>query len=510
MTTRSLRLPSSQTHHGADRGGELVDDIGGHEWRVLIGGRLRRSHSGASYRTYNPATGEQIAEVPECGSEDVEIAVREAHEASRRWREIPVRERAAAVRRMAERVREFRDQFAYLDALDGGNPIRAMRSDMDQASDYMDAMADLASGLTGHTIPASTTHLHYTLLEPYGVVARINPYNHPLLFTAAKAVAPLLAGNAVVVKVPPQAPLSALWLGELIPDLFPDGCFNVLTGTTVDLGRALVRHPLVRRIAFTGSDATGLAIQREAASVAVKNVTLELGGKNALIALPDVSPKDIAKIAVRAMNLTSSAGQSCGSTSRILLHSSQRDEAVELMKYEFESIRVGNPVDDSTQMGPLVSKAQYDKVRRYIATGVGEGASLVSGGGRPPAIDNDAGFFVAPTILDDVTPDMRVAREEIFGPVVAVMEFEREREAVDTANAVRFGLTASLWTNDLGAAHRMAREVQAGYVWINDCAAHFFGTPFGGYKDSGVGREEGIEELRGYCLMKAVHVAVSG
>ena len=486
----------------------MIDHVGTHDWKTLINGQLRDAKQGNRFVTYNPATGEAIAEVPDCGAADVDDAVAAAVEASRNLRRVPFRQRAAMVRTLAATLREHRDELAYLDAIDGGSPIAMMRADVDQACDYMEAMADLASGLTGDTVGASTDHLHYTVLEPYGAVARINAYNHPLLFSAAKSAAPIIAGNGVVVKVPEQTPLSALRMSELFVDLLPPGCLNVLTGKSTELGRLLVRHPQVRRIAFTGSEKTGRAIQQDAASVAVKHVTLELGGKNALIALEDVDPKTVGMEIVRAMNLAPSAGQSCGSTSRILVHSSIAAEVIECMQAQFEGLRVGNPVDEATDMGPVVSEEQMQKVLCHIDVAKAEGAQLVAGGGRPKGAETERGYFVAPTIFTNVKRDMRIAQEEVFGPVVAVMTFENEREAIEIANSVNFGLTASLWTNDLRAANRMSRDIEVGYVWVNDSAAHYFGLPFGGYKNSGVGREESIDELRGYCLTKSVHVAV--
>lgn len=487
----------------------MLDSLEQREWSVLIGGELQPAADGRRYPTYNPASGEHLATVPDCDRADIDAAVASAHVAAQSWRTVPLRERAAVVRRVAAILREHRSELAQLDAVDGGFPVAAMHGDVDQACDYIEAMADLVWSLTGDTLPIGHDGLHYTVFEPFGVVARINPYNHPLLFTAAKVAAPLIAGNAVVVKVPQQTPLSPLRFGELVASALPPGCLNIVTGSRPDLGRHLVRHRDVRRIAFTGSDVTGRAIQADAASVGVKVVTLELGGKNALIALPDADPLQVAAGAFRGMNLTTSAGQSCGSTSRLVLHRSHYADVLTELQRLFAGTRVGDPLAEATQMGPVVSAEQHEKVLRYISLGIDDGAKLEFGGGRPEGLEGAPGFFVAPTMFSGVDMSMRLAREEVFGPVVSLLRYDTEQEAVDIANSVSYGLTASIWTNDLRAAHRLARDVQAGYVWVNETAAHYFGAPFGGFKDSGVGREESVDELRGYCLTKAVHIPIA-
>ena len=341
--------------------------------------------------------------------------------------------------------------------------------------------------------------------EPLGVVVRMNAYNHPFLFATMKIGAPLIAGNSIVIKPPEQAPLSTLRLAEIIGPLFPEGVFNVICGGR-DCGEALVTHPRVAKVALIGSVPTGKAILKSAADT-MKKVTLELGGKNALIAFPDADPAEVASAAVRGMNFTW-CGQSCGSTSRAFLHESIYDRVLDKIVAAVSAIKPGLPTDDATEMGCLVSKAQFDKVMGYIAAGQADGAKLVAGGKKPddPKLAN--GFYIEPAIFAGVTPQMRIAKEEIFGPVLSVFKWRDENEMFEAVNAVEYGLTASIWTKDLKTAHRAAARVEVGFVWVNTVGAHFLGAPFGGYKQSGMGREESADELLEYTQIKNVNVAL--
>jgi acyl-CoA reductase-like NAD-dependent aldehyde dehydrogenase len=377
-----------------------------------------------------------------------------------------------------------------------------MGHDVQAAVDQLRMYAGLALEQKGSTIPASR-NLHFTLREPVGVVARIIPFNHPAMFAATKIGAPLMAGNTVILKPADIAPLSALRIGELFADILPAGVLNVVVGSGPSVPQAIVRHPAVRRIGFIGSEATGRAIQKDAADSGVKYVSLELGGKNALIAFPDADVDEVARGAVAGMNFTWS-GQSCGSTSRLLVHESIADDVVALVAKAMNAMRIGSPLAASTQVGTMASQAQYDKTMSYIKIAKDEGATVLAGGGHPEGLEE--GLYVRPTLLGGVTPEMRIANEEVFGPVLSVLTFTDEDDAIRIANGVKYGLTASIWTNDIRRAHRVSRRVQAGYVWINGASQHFLGTPFGGVKASGVGREESLEELLSYTELKTVHV----
>jgi 2-formylbenzoate dehydrogenase len=473
-------------------------------WRAVLGG-LRRAEGGATYETVDPATEDILAAVPQCSAADIDAAVTAAEQAQRAWAGLSPRARAAQVREFARLLRENADELAMLDALDAGLPVAAMRTDVAFAIDYIEIMCDLALQLGGQTIPATAEHLHYTIREPFGVVARIVPYNHPLFFSASKLAPPLVAGNAVILKAPDQAPLSALRIGELAQEALPAGLVSVVSGTGATTGRALVRHPRIRRIAFIGSGPTGRLIQRDAADAGVKEVSLELGGKNAMIVFGDADPAAAAAGAVAGMNFVTTAGQSCGSTSRLLVHESLAAEVCKHLKAGAENVVVGDPAQEQTQMGPVISQGHLEHVKRLIEAGLREGAQLLTGGGRP-AGRGDRGYYIAPTILTDVAPDSTLAQTEVFGPVLSVTAFRDEDEAVRIANSVPFGLTGAVWTSDVRRAHRVARNLQAGYIWINGSARHFWGVPFGGFKDSGVGREESLEELHSFTQVKAVSV----
>ena len=357
----------------------------------------------------------------------------------------------------------------------------------------------------GEVIPASNDHLVYTLREPYGVCARIVAYNHPIMFTAAKMAPPLIAGNAVIMKPPYQAPLSSYRMMELLDGILPPGVLNILSGG-IECGQALVNHPDVPRLALIGSVPTGRAIARAGAE-RLKHVTLELGGKNACIIYPDADMDKAIPAAVNGMNFTW-CGQSCGSTSRLFVHESIHDKVVEGMLKAIRHYQPGIPTDMATTMGCIVSQQQHEKIMAYIALGQAEGATLAYGGQRPSDPALAKGWFVQPTVFTNVTQNMRLANEEIFGPVLSVIKWRDEAQMIEQVNAVEYGLTASIWTQNLATAHRTAAQVQAGFVWVNHVGSHFIGASFGGYKQSGIGREEGFDELLTYTQHKNVHVVL--
>ena len=369
----------------------------------------------------------------------------------------------------------------------------------------MNYYAGIAHELKGETIPATPDHLHLTLREPYGVVARIVPFNHPLMFAVARTAAALASGNAVIVKPPETSPLSAMLLAEIAAASLPPGLFNIVTGLGRTVGDAIVRHPDIKRIAFIGSVETGRAIQRAAADVCVKNVSLELGGKNPMIVFPDNDPDEIARAAVSGMNFTWQ-GQSCGSTSRLLVHEDIHDRVLEAVTERVSNLRVGDPMSEESEMGPLNSAGQLRKVMGFIDSGRQEGARLMTGGERPAGEMFRIGNWIRPTVFADVAPTMRIWREEIFGPVLSVTPWRDIDEAMSRANGVDYGLTAAIWTHDIKNALNAARRIRSGHIWINTVGPHYLGVPYGGMKNSGVGREEGIEEMLSYTETKVINI----
>jgi betaine-aldehyde dehydrogenase len=474
-------------------------------WPILVGGDFRAARSGETIEVINPATGAVVGTVPRGTSGDIDDAVRAAREAFETWRHTNPLERARRVLAFAEAILEHADELAMLDVVENGSPIREMRGDAQKAAGQLRYFAGLALQLRGETIPGEFGRVNYTLMQPFGVVGRIVPFNHPLMFAAGKSVAPLIAGNTVVVKPSEHTSTSALRLAELASEVLPPGVLNVVTGYGDEAGDALVTHPDVRRLAFTGSAEIGRKIQQRAATHVVKTVTLELGGKNPIVVFEDADVEAAIDGALRGMAFTWQ-GQSCGSTSRLLVHRSLHEEFVTRLGERMDALRSGPPEEETTDTGAIVHRRQYEKVLGYLQLGRDEGARVVAGGGPPDDPALAGGMFVRPTLFDDVRPDSRLAQEEIFGPVLAAMPFDTYDEALAIANGVSLGLTASVYTPDLGTAHRFARDIEAGYVWVNDAQKHFPGAAYGGFKDSGVGREEGVEELVSYAQVKNVNV----
>ncbi|MDE0604926.1 MAG: aldehyde dehydrogenase family protein [bacterium] len=453
-----------------------------------------------------PGTGETVAEVPLADAAVVDRAVGAAAEAQPEWAALSAAERGRYLRDLADAVRSQAERLARIDAMDSGNPVAAMRNDVAYGADALDYFAGIARELHGKTLPASANSLHLTLREPYGVVARILPFNHPLMFTLFHSAAPLAAGNTVVVKAPDQTPVSPLEVAYLAAEVLPPGVLTVLTGNGATTGEALVAHPGISRIGFTGRGTTGLRVmEAAAASGQVKHVTVELGGKNPLLVAPDADPAFVAEQAVGGMNFESSQGQSCGSTSRLYAPAHLYDEIVDAVAARLDQIRVGDPLDTATTMGPLVSEPQLSRVQGYVESGQTEGARMIRGGGAPEGAP-EGGYYLAPTLFDQVESSHAIAAEEIFGPVLSVLGWRDRDDLIAQANATRYGLTANIITNDLDWAMDAARRVQAGCVWINGRGQHFLETPFGGYKDSGLGSEGSMESLLSYTRTKVVHV----
>ena len=472
---------------------------------MLIGGKKVLASDGGTIDVLNPATGQLLTKVPAATADDIETAYQAAAAAFPSWSRAHPLERGKALRDLADLIEEHGDELAALDVMDNGSPIKEMRKDVDIAAAQLRYFAGLVSQVRGETIPTGDGRLNYTLRQPYGVVGRIVPFNHPLMFAAGKIAAPLAAGNTVIMKPSEHTSLSSLRLAELISDVLPPGVMNMVTGWGHTAGDAMVAHPGIRRLAFIGAETTGRAIVARAMGVNVKHVSLELGGKNPLLVFPDADLDLAVEGAIRGMNFTWQ-GQSCGSTSRVFVDRAIHDEFLERLVAAVEPLKQGAPDDWTTETGSMINQAQFDKVQYYVNLGKEEGSQLVLGGQHRTDGDMKDGLFISPAIFSGVDPNSRMAREEIFGPVMAVMPFSGYDEGLALANDTDLGLTAAVYTKDLTVAHRFANDVEAGFVWVNDSSRHFIGAPFGGYKNSGIGREEDIEELESYTQVKNVNV----
>jgi betaine-aldehyde dehydrogenase len=473
--------------------------------KMLVGGAFRDASDGAVLEAEDPTTETVVGTFPAGTPADVDDAVAAAREAAPAWAALGWSKRAALLRELAGALREEREVLARLDTTDGGSPITAMRADVDGGVAELGYYAGIASQTRGSTAPATDGSLTYTLRQPYGVVGRIVPYNHPLKFAAGKSAAPLAAGNAVVLKPGEQTSLSALELGRIAAEVLPPGVLNVVTGVGDVVGARLVEHPDVPRIAFTGSVPTGRAVLRGAAEE-IKHVSLELGGKNPVIVFPDVDVERAARAAVAGKNIARSTGQSCGSGSRLYVHDDVRGPFLEALLRRLDEMVVGDPHDEATEVGPLSFRAHHERVTGWVATARRDGATIAYGGERPSGLDR--GFFLAPTVLTDLDDAMPVVQNEVFGPVISVLGWTDVDDVVARANALPLGLTANVWTENLDAALRTAAAMEAGYVYVNGTGKRPTGMPFGGWKRSGIGQENGPEELVSYTREKTVSVTL--
>lgn len=473
--------------------------------RSLYYGGKWHEPEGGYLDTYNPATGENLGPCAEANAQDVDKAARAAHLAFCEWRRTRPSDRASALRKIAAALREHSDELGLLDSANSGNPVKQMQHDVRSAADRVEFFAGLITEIKGETIPMGDGVIDMTVRESVGVCARIVAYNHPLMFVASRLAPPIAAGNTVIMKAPQQAPLSAYRLLELVEGFLPPGVLNLLTGGKV-CGEALVAHPLIPKITLIGSTATGRIVSKAGAD-RMKQLGLELGGKNALIVYPDADVKRVIDGAVRGMNFTW-CGQSCGSTSRLFIHESLHDEVLAGVVEKAKTFKPGIPTETDTNMGAIISKAQWDKIMSYIDIGKKEGAKLILGGKPPDDPRLAKGFFVEPTIFADVTMDMRIAKEEIFGPVLSVIKWRDEEDMFEQVNSVEYGLTASIFTTNLAAAHRAAGRVEAGYIWVNSSSSHILGSPFGGVKQSGNYREMSIDELFFFTQVKNIHITL--
>ncbi|MBL0144154.1 MAG: aldehyde dehydrogenase family protein [Betaproteobacteria bacterium] len=466
------------------------------------GGAWHAAASGRTFDSTSPSTGRVLATVPYADETDVDLAVKAAAKGFETWRKVGLKERAKCLEAFARRIRDEAKALAIIDAVDAGNAVKGMEGDMHWTADSLDYFAGLITEVKGETSSQGPRHLNLTRRQPYGVVAKLNPFNHPFRFCGEKAAAPLAAGNCVVIKSSEQAPISSFRLAELADGIFPPGVVNVVAGDG-RTGAALVAHPLVSRIGFVGSVETGRLVARGAAE-GLKRCTLELGGKNPIIIFPDADPKQAAAAAIKGMNMNRQ-GQSCSSTSRVFVHGSLHRAVVDEIVKLAEALPVGFPWIESNEFGPIVSRKQYDRITGFIEAGKAQGAKLLTGGGRPADPKLADGLFLAPTVFDGVSQDMRIASEEIFGPVMSVLAWTDMEEMIAMANGTQYGLTAAIVTNRLDLAMETAERVDAGYVWING-SGRYLGAPYGGWKQSGLGVEETFEEMVSYTQVKNIHM----
>ena len=471
---------------------------------LYIGGQWVKPQGGYA-ETINPATGESLGNAPNANAADVDAAAQAAHKAFLEWRKVKPTDRAALMRKVSAVIRANAEEFAVIDSLNCGNPLTALRRDITNAAAAIDYFAGLVLQIHGNNIPLGQDVFNVTERVPIGVVGRIVAYNHPFAFFAAKFGAVLGAGCTMVAKAAYQAPLSAYRLMELIDGILPPGVVNVVSGG-VECGQAMVAHPLIAKMSLVGSPATGRAVAKGAAD-RLKHVELELGGKNALVIYPDADVKKAIKFAISGMNF-SWCGQSCGSMSRLMVHESVYDEVLKAVVEGISKIKPGNPLDEDCKMGALISKAQFDKVASYVEVAKKDGAKLMTGGKAPDDPKLKGGFFFEPTVFADVTQDMRIANEEVFGPILSVMKWSDEEKMFADVNAVEYGLTGAVFTQNVTTAIRAARRIDSGYVWVNTAGGQALGTPYGGMKQSGYGRDKVLEEMLSNTHVKNIAIAL--
>ncbi|NOT35269.1 MAG: aldehyde dehydrogenase family protein [Candidatus Eisenbacteria bacterium] len=475
--------------------------------KLIINGEAVDAASGKTFTTTNPATEEAITTVASAGVEDVDRAVKAARAAfdSGPWSRMKPADRQRILFKLGDLVLQNADEIARLETLDNGKPIFESRQvDIGMVANCFHYFAGWATKLSGETLPVNPAFFTYTLREPLGVVGAIIPWNFPMIMVGWKAAPALAAGNTVVIKPAELTPLSAIRIGELALEAgLPPGVLNILPGPGSIAGEALVKHPMVDKISFTGSTEVGKHLMRTA-SDSVKKLTLELGGKSPNIVFADADLD--AALRGATTGIFYGKGEVCAAGSRLLVEKSIYDDFVAKLAERTRKMAPGDPLDPKTRLGSLVSEKQMNTVLGYVETGIKEGARLVAGGARQPI--NGKGYFVQATVLADVKNSMRVAQEEIFGPVLAVIPFEDEDDAVRIANDVVFGLAAGVWTKDVKRSHRVARKLQAGTVWVNAYNFYDAGMPFGGYKQSGFGRDLGPDCLADYTQVKSVWVGL--
>ena len=478
------------------------------QYGMVVDGEMVQSASGETMELTNPATGEVIGTAPRANEEDVDRAVAAARAAfGGSWARVSASKRSRLMMKLGDVIRERVDEIAHLETLNSGKAISSSKAEILAAVEDFEFYAGATTKISGETIPAPFGMLYYTTREPLGVAGQIIPWNYPFLMAAWKVAPAIAAGNTVVLKPASPTPLTAFLLGQLALEVgIPPGVVNVVSGPGAKIGSYLASHPDVNKVAFTGETATGRVIMG-LASQTIKRVTLELGGKSPNIVFDDAKLDDAVNGSIFAIFYN--AGQSCEARSRLFVQESIYDDFCNRFVEKTKRIRVGDPLDPNTQIGAIISKSQQEKVEGYIQTGREEGARVLTGGSRPEDPALARGNFLLPTVLGDVKNEMRVAQEEIFGPVVVVIPFKDEAEVIEMANDSIYGLAGTLWTRDVARAHRVAAAVDTGVLGINTYATAMPGLPFGGYKQSGIGRERGFETLKQYTEVKSVIVNTS-
>ena len=476
--------------------------------QLFINGGWRDAAGGKTMPVVNPATEEVIAEVASASAADLDEAVAAARAAlDGPWGRLSARERGRLLWKLGERMTERIDELSRLETLHNGKPITESRHvEIPMAVECLQYYAGWTDKIHGETIPVKHPALVYTRREPLGVVAAIVPWNFPLLLAMWKVAPALATGNTVILKPASQTPLTALALAEIAAEVgLPPGVLNVVTGSGASVGQAIVEHPGINKIAFTGDTSTGKGIMRTAAET-VKHLTLELGGKSPNIVFADADLD--AALRGATVGIFYGKGEVCAAGSRLLVDASIKNEFIDKVAARTKKMVAGDPLDPKTRLGPVSSKSQLDRVLRYVEIAKKEGAALVAGGQRTD-IGTGKGYFMQPTVFAGVTPEMTIAREEIFGPVLATIEFADVEEAIARANDSIYGLAAGVWTRDLKKAHYVASKLQAGTVWVNTYNVYDTAAPFGGYKQSGFGREMGMHALEHYTQTKTVWVDLS-
>lgn len=480
---------------------EATNEISFNAW---INGKEQTAESGETFSTNDPAITEPIVEIPRCGEAEIDAAITAARDAfEQSWGDLDAKERSNLMQEWAVELRDHRETLGLLESLDTGKPLEFAKAEIDGAIEFIEYFANIVRAHEGKQIPVGDDSLVYTQREPYGVCGQITPWNFPLYLMAWKVGPALATGNTVVLKPAELSPLSALFAAQLSKDILPDGVLNVVPGYGQEAGAPLTEHEGVDKLAFTGEDVTGESIMQAAASN-ITPVTLELGGKSPMIVFPDADLDTAAEAA--ADGIFYNTGQCCDAASRIIIHEDVKEEFTDKFLEAAEGYTVGDPLEDGTLMGPLAHEDQFEKVTSYMDLGEEQGATVLTGGGEPDDPELDDGWFVEPTVFDNVENDMRIAQEEIFGPVECLLTFSDYEEAIEIANDIDYGLAGYVITENASLAHRAASDIEAGLIAVNKYPGDDLGVPFGGYKRSGIGRECAEESLDHYTQTKTVNM----